>query len=153
MYSNSSSNLLKNRSTLPNLHTQSTFKSLLTNTSNNINNTNNNNINNPPRVYFRPQDLSSTNNRLIQVQQSGFSIMNESELYLLQKNSLERLYNTTDNNKLSLAISTTAPAIPSKMQLKKSPPTATTSPIPITKEENTSNQPTSTPIEITRYMS
>ena len=68
--------VFKNRSTLPNLHTQSTFKSLLVQPANNstiINNNSNNLINsnnntNGTKVYFRPQDLNSPN-RLVQIQQ------------------------------------------------------------------------------------
>ena len=111
--------LFKNRSTLPNL--QSTFKSILVQPANNPmssslnnnlfnnNNTtttaNNNNGNNiSSKVYFRPQDLNSSN-RLIQIQneksasihnQDSFKQYNQNEVYIIQKNLNDR--NNNNNN-------------------------------------------------------
>ena len=103
---------LKNRSTLPNLsHTQSNFKSLLlappVNNTNTTNATNTSNSANQSsnRVYFRPQDLGSNNNRLVQLQPSTplanitENAKTENELYLLQKNSLDK--HSNGNNGLS----------------------------------------------------
>ncbi len=91
LYTNTNNTpVFKNRNTLPNLHMQSTFKSLLvqpagsnTTTNNNSNNLingniNNNNNTNGTKVYFRPQDLNSSN-RLIQIQQIND---NKSNLHL-----------------------------------------------------------------------
>lgn len=102
---------------MPNLHSQSNFKSLLLTTPNNngliTNNTSSSNATNGSnRVYFRPQDLNS-NNRLIQLQQTPSlsniteSSKTENELFLLQKNSLERINNgsnatTSSSNKITI---------------------------------------------------
>ncbi len=111
-YANPNNPIFKNRHALPNLPMQSTFKSLLSipvNTSSNNNNANsypslngNNGLGNGSKVYYRPQDLTAANlaNRL--QNKNNENIINnlnssneklKNELYLLQKNSTERLYN------------------------------------------------------------
>lgn len=89
---------------MPNLHAQSNFKSLLLTTPNNNNGlisnstSSANSTNGSNRIYFRPQDLNSTN-RLVQLQQAPSlsniteSSKTENELFLLQKNSPERNQN------------------------------------------------------------
>lgn len=117
--------LFKNRSTLPNL--QSTFKSILVQPANNPmssslnnnlfnNNTtttaNNNNGNNiSSKVYFRPQDLNSSN-RLIQIQneksasihnQDSFKQYNQNEVYIIQKNLNDRNNNNNNHSPVIIA--------------------------------------------------
>ena len=111
-YANPNNPIFKNRHALPNLPMQSTFKSLLSIpvNSTSINNNassypslnGNNGIGNGSKVYYRPQDLTAANlaNRL-QNKNNEHIINNlnssneklKNELYLLQKNSTERLYN------------------------------------------------------------
>ena len=112
-YANPNNPIFKNRHALPNLPMQSTFKSLLSipvNSTSTNNNTNSypslNGVNglngNGSKVYFRPQDLTAANlaNRLQNKNSENLiNSLNSSneklknELYLLQKNSSERLYN------------------------------------------------------------
>lgn len=105
--------MFKNRHALPTIPMQSTFKSLLSIPINNVTNPNKITSNNfttttstGAKVYYRPQDLSSSNrqtnnnnnstNKSNESEIDNLNAINEklkNELYLLQKNSTDRLYN------------------------------------------------------------
>lgn len=108
-YSTSALNtILKNRNALPNIPMQSTFKSLLSipiNSTNSTSNTSNAQNGANTKVYFRPQDLSSS-----KANSTSSSQNVNNELYLLQKNTIEKV--PTDLSSIGTVVTPSLPPPP-----------------------------------------